>query len=56
MKVKELAKVFNEYTPLNVVSNGKYLVGDFPNQFLNCELEVVAVDISVDNTLIIYAK
>lgn len=40
MKVKELAEFVEEGTYFNVTQGGKWLDGDYPVDFLNCELEI----------------
>ena len=53
MKLKELAELVEEGTYFNVKQDEKWLVGDYPVDFLNCELEVKNISLSACSTMIV---
>lgn len=50
MKVKELAEFVEKET---LTHNEKWLDGDYPVDFLNCELEIKNIYISACSTMIV---
>lgn len=53
MKVKELAEFVEKETYFNVEHEGEWLTGDYPVDFLNCELEIKNIFVSACSTMII---
>ncbi|MFS9221724.1 hypothetical protein [Streptococcus australis] len=53
MKVKELAEFVEKETYFNVTHNEKWLDGDYPVDFLNCELEIKNIYVSSCSTMIV---
>nr|DAD77670.1 MAG TPA: hypothetical protein [Siphoviridae sp. ctPi453]DAD78753.1 MAG TPA: hypothetical protein [Siphoviridae sp. ctH2C26] len=53
MKVKELAELVEEGTYFNVKQDEKWLDGDYPVDFLNCELEIKNISLSACSTMVI---
>lgn len=53
MKLKELAELVEEGTYFNVKQDEKWLDGDYPVDFLNCELEVKNISLSACSTMIV---
>lgn len=53
MKVKELAEFVEKETYFNVTHNEKWLDGDYPVDFLNCELEIKNIYVSACSTMIV---
>ena len=53
MKVKELAEFVEEGTYFNVTQGGKWLDGDYPVDFLECELEIKNIFVSSCSTMIV---
>ena len=56
MKVKELAEIVEEGTYFNVEHGGKWLDGDYPVDFLECELEIKNIFVSSCSTMIVETK
>ena len=53
MKVKELANFVEKETYFNVTQGGKWLDGDYPVDFLECELEIKNIFVSSCSTMIV---
>ena len=53
MKVKELAEFVELGTYFNVIHGEKWLDGEHPVDFLNCELEIKNISVSACSTTII---
>lgn len=53
MKVKEVAELVEEGTYFNVKQDEKWLDGDYPVDFLNCELEIKNISLSACSTMIV---
>lgn len=53
MKVKEVAELVEEGTYFNVKQDEKWLDGDYPVDFLNCELEIKNISLSACSTMVI---
>lgn len=53
MKLKELAELVEKGTYFNVKQDEKWLDGDYPVDFLNCELEVKNISLSACSTMIV---
>lgn len=53
MKVKELAEFVEKGTYFNVTHDEKWLDGDYPADFLNCELEIKNIYLSACSTMIV---
>lgn len=53
MKVKEFAELVEEGTYFNVTHSEKWLDGDYPADFLECELEIKNISVSSCSTMIV---
>ncbi|HFI0465568.1 TPA: hypothetical protein ACGOY9_001002 [Streptococcus suis] len=53
MKVSELAKLVQKTTYFNVLQTEKWLDGEYPTDFFDCELEIKEITVGNCQTLIV---